>query len=76
MWHREDGGLTIITNLITLCTFHPHLVHNQGWVVKGDPNGPVEFIRPDNGVAVTIHPPVLSEVLVDALAKHMQKLAK
>jgi hypothetical protein len=45
--HWADGGPTDVDNLITLCGFHHRLLHSAGWAISGDPQGDVEFIRPD-----------------------------
>jgi hypothetical protein len=42
--HWADGGPTDLHNLITLCGFHHRLVHNEGWQIKGNPNGEVTWI--------------------------------
>ena len=39
--HWADGGPTDLHNLITLCGFHHRPVHNEGWQIKGNPNGEV-----------------------------------
>ena len=43
--HWAEGGPTNLDNLITLCGFHHRLIHKQGWVITGNPNGEVEFIN-------------------------------
>lgn len=47
-WSR--GGRTDLANLVTLCEFHHHLVHEGGWRIEGDPNRELRFIRPDGRV--------------------------
>ncbi len=42
--HWADGGPTDLHNLITLCGFHHRLIHNQGWRIKGNPNGKIIWI--------------------------------
>ncbi|MEM7094752.1 MAG: DUF222 domain-containing protein [Actinomycetota bacterium] len=42
--HWADGGATDLDNLILLCHFHHHLVHEGGWSVEP---GSRRFIRPD-----------------------------
>ncbi len=39
--HWLHGGQTSLTNLVMLCTFHHHLVHEGGWAVS--PNGDGSF---------------------------------
>ena len=72
--HWLHGGPTVVTNLITLCTYHHHLLHERGWRITGEPSGPVEFVRPDTGTALTNAPPGLPALLADALAKHLNRL--
>ena len=42
----SKGGPTNASNLIGLCWWHHHLVHEGGWTVDGDPEGEVTFIGP------------------------------
>jgi hypothetical protein len=48
--HWAHGGSTNLDNLITSCPYHHRLVHEYGWSISGDPNGEVEFVRPDGGL--------------------------
>ena len=43
--HWAEGGPTNLDNLINLCGFHHRLIHRQGWVIHGNPNGDVTFIN-------------------------------
>jgi hypothetical protein len=52
-WHL--GGLTDVDNLLLLCEFHHHRVHEAGWKVRGDPNGELVFVAP-NGKEITSRP--------------------
>ena len=48
--HWSRGGPTEEHNLVMLCEFHHHLVHEGGWSIDGDPADGVQLIRPaDNG---------------------------
>jgi hypothetical protein len=47
MNYWSNGGCTDLDNLISLCQFHHRMVHEEGWKVEGNPNGPVIWIRPD-----------------------------
>jgi hypothetical protein len=48
--HWIDGGPTDVDNLITLCGYHHRLLHNASWRISGDPQGQVEFLRPDGSL--------------------------
>ncbi len=43
--HWTDGGPTDLDNLILLCAYHHHLVHDGGWSIDG-PAGSPRFITP------------------------------
>jgi len=34
--HWNDGGPTILTNIISLCDHHHHVVHLPGWTATFD----------------------------------------
>lgn len=44
--HWAENGPTDLENLITLCGFHHRKVHNEGWEIRGNPNGRVDWIHP------------------------------
>lgn len=44
--HWAEGGPTDLDNLITMCGFHHRQLHNEGWSIRGNPNGTVEWIHP------------------------------
>ncbi len=46
----EDGGLTVLSNLITLCVPHHSRVHELGWTIEGDAQREVRFISPHGQV--------------------------
>jgi len=54
--HWIDGGPTELWNLVSLCSFHHHLMREGGWTVTFAPEGFV-FVDPD-GVAQRV--PVLA----------------
>ncbi|MCU1427874.1 MAG: endonuclease, partial [Actinomycetia bacterium] len=58
--HWIKGGATDLANLVLLCNHHHHLVHEHGWHIRGDPNGPIHFIRPD-GTTLHANPPPLRD---------------
>ena len=55
--HWEDGGPTDLDNLVSLCGFHHHLVHEGGWsvaiadrtIVWSDPDGTPATVEPLRG---------------------------
>ena len=70
-WWRFLGE-TNLDNLISLCKRHHRLVHHDGWQILGDPNGPVEFIRP-NGNVYLARPPTLDERVRKYIAKMIKR---
>lgn len=54
------GGLTRSDNLLGLCWYHHHLVHEGGWQIHGDANVEVKGIGPTGRCWVTGPPPLLS----------------
>ena len=42
----STGGPTNADNLIGLCWYHHHLVHEGGWTIEGNPECEVAFISP------------------------------
>lgn len=50
-WSR--GGLTRSDNMLGLCWFHHHLVHEGGWELVGDANVEVKGTGPDGRVWTT-----------------------
>ena len=71
----EHGGLTILENLITLCSYHHHLLHEGGWRLEGSPNGPVVFVRPDGKAFLEERPPPIQMALAEALANALANRA-
>jgi hypothetical protein len=53
-WHHiiwwEHGGATDLTNLVGLCLYHHHLMHEGGWRIDGDANQPLTFHAPDGRI--------------------------
>jgi hypothetical protein len=56
--HWADGGETKLGNLITLCTFHHHLVHEGGFGLRATDDGVFVFTRPDGTRIADAGPPV------------------
>ena len=44
--HWLHGGETSLENLVILCTFHHHLVHEGGWTVASESDGVFAFHSP------------------------------
>lgn len=49
--HWASGGETKLSNLVTLCHFHHHLVHEGGWSIQVLDDGAFRFLKP-NGEAL------------------------
>jgi hypothetical protein len=45
--HWANGGETSLNNLVTLCHFHHHLVHEGGYRIEPAADGAFVFTRPD-----------------------------
>ena len=55
--HWLHGGQTSLDNLVMLCTFHHHLVHEGGWTITAESNGVLaERVLPYG--SFTFHSPV------------------
>ena len=55
-WY-ENGGATLIDNLLPLCEEHHHLVHEGGWNLTMTPDRTVTWTRPDGSVWI-VHPSI------------------
>jgi hypothetical protein len=55
---RKSGGLTKLSNLLLLCSFH-HLivVHRWGWTITLNPNGTTTMTSPDGARTYYSHSP-------------------
>ena len=42
----QNGGTTTSDNLVGLCSFHHHKIHDDGWTLSGDPNQTLTFSDP------------------------------
>lgn len=63
-----DGGATSIENITTLCTFHHHAVHEQGFRMARSENGSLLFFSP-SGTLIPSSP--RPHRLVDDPIKHL-----
>lgn len=55
IWHWADGGPTSLSNLVLLCGFHHHVVHDDGFDVRRGANGELRFSAPA-GMLIPEHP--------------------
>ena len=66
--HWAHGGPTTLSNLTVLCRRHHRAVHEEGYRVERQPDGELEFRRPDGRVLLHVPPrPRVPEQPVDAL---------
>lgn len=42
----QHGGTTTTDNLVGLCSFHHHQIHDRGWTLTGDPDDRLTFTDP------------------------------
>jgi hypothetical protein len=61
-WGHGQGGRTDLGNLVSLCRVHHRQVHEGGWGIEGEPDGDLNFLRPDGG-RLAHRPPVVAEEL-------------
>jgi hypothetical protein len=45
--HWADGGATDLCNLVLLCAYHHRFLHEHGWSITDDSEGPPVFRKPD-----------------------------
>ena len=58
----ENGGPTLISNLVLLCSKHHHLLHKPGWTAVLDEDATLHITAPD-GTIRTTHAPGLRDTL-------------
>jgi hypothetical protein len=56
--HWAQGGLTTLSNLALLCRSHHRAVHEEGYQVDRQPDGALQFRRPDGRLLPEVPPPV------------------
>jgi hypothetical protein len=54
--HWAAGGATVLSNLALLCRRHHRAVHEEGYRVARQPDGTLEFRRPDGRVLPDVAP--------------------
>ncbi|MEX2393787.1 MAG: HNH endonuclease signature motif containing protein, partial [Actinomycetota bacterium] len=47
---REEGGPTVLCNLVLLCWDHHEDLHERGWSVLGDAGPNMTWVRPDGTI--------------------------
>ena len=55
--HWAHGGPTTLSNLALLCRRHHRAVHEEGYQVERQPDGALQFRRPDGQVLPDVPPP-------------------
>jgi len=65
----SKGGTTDLPNLALLCNYHHHLMHSNGWSVRGNANGELIFVGP-NGRQTTSSPSPLWTAMTRPAAQH------
>jgi hypothetical protein len=60
-----DLGPTDEGNLITVCLYHHHFLHEQHWKARGDPAGALEFVS-SQGKVLKAGPPALRPEILAA----------
>ncbi len=69
--HWAQGGPTTLSNLALLCRRHHRAVHEEGYQIERQPDGELQFRRPDGTLLPTAPPsPKVSEDVVDQLRAH------
>lgn len=65
--HWTKNGPTDRDNLVLLCWYHHHLVHEGGWKLTGNPDEWLDFISPAGHTLTSLPPPSLDPELRDRL---------
>jgi hypothetical protein len=65
--HWLHGGETSLENLVMLCTFHHHLVHEGGWTVTSEADGAFTFHSPVGRLLAPTSPRELVDDTLDWL---------
>ncbi len=51
--HWANGGPTELPNLVLVCNFHHHLLHEHGWSIETNPQGGHRWVTPSGETATT-----------------------
>ena len=66
--HWAQGGPTTLSNLAMLCRRHHRAVHEEGYRVERQPDGELQFLRPDGRLLPHVpRPPVIPDDPLTAL---------
>jgi 5-methylcytosine-specific restriction endonuclease McrA len=70
--HWAQGGPTTLSNLALLCRRHHRSVHEEGYQIERQPDGELQFRRPDGTLlpAAPPLPPVSGDVVNQLRAQH------
>ncbi len=73
--HWANGGPTTLSNLALLCRRHHRAVHEEGYKVDRQPDGALQFHRPDGRVLPEVPPPpgVFGDAVKILQARHDAK---
>jgi hypothetical protein len=71
--HWLHGGKTSLENLVMLCTFHHHLVHEGGWTVTSEAAGAFTFHSPVGSLLALNSPRELVDDTLDWLHEWADK---
>jgi hypothetical protein len=56
--HWAQGGPTTLSNLAILCRFHHRAVHEEGYRIERQPDGTLQFQRPNGWVLPAVPSPI------------------
>jgi hypothetical protein len=70
--HWAAGGPTTLSNLALLCRRHHRAVHEEGYQLEKEPDGALQFRRPDGRLLPEVPPPptVPADPVCDLRAQH------
>ena len=59
--HRERGGTNNLENLLLVCSYHHHRLHEGGWRAERLEDGTIKFTLPNGGVLPSAPPAVAGD---------------